>query len=369
MRAILEVNLATLRENYRHVSSVYGGGGYGGAVHAVLKRDAYQLGLARIGPLLAEAGCRGFFVETLSEARRLKTALQRRGYWPCEIYVLTGIGPHSAQAFAGTGISPLIATREELARAAAQSPGLEVGLILETGLGRPGLDAAGLEASAAALSQLQIRHVMSHLADMKQPDSLRNQAQRSEFLRLLQHFPGVGHSLASSAFVFAGAKWHIGAARAGSAILGTRHVDNPAYQTRPAVRLLAPVLSVSQHAAGEVLGYGGLRLTRESRIASIALGYGDGLPAAFWQSSPRLRIAGMLCPLLPELSMMHSFVDVTDLPAGAAAPGTMAEIFGTDPDLDSLAARLGMKPNQLLTQVGGLCQRRYITRPAPAGDC
>ncbi|NPD14913.1 hypothetical protein HOY34_06785 [Xinfangfangia sp. D13-10-4-6] len=65
--------------------------------------------------------------------------------------------------------------------------------------------------------------------------------------------------------------------------------------------------------------------------------------------------------------MMQCFVDVTDLPAAAVTPGTEAEVFGTAPDLNHFAAGLGLKPNYLLTQIGGLCHRRYVTHLP--GDC
>ncbi|NPD14912.1 hypothetical protein HOY34_06780 [Xinfangfangia sp. D13-10-4-6] len=230
LRATLEINLAVIAENYRHLREVYGG-----PVYAVLKRDAYQLGLRRIAPLLAQAGAPGFFVETLAEARLLKTALQRAGNWPCEVYVLTGFGGHPPRAFAQSGLIPMLSTRQEV-RLAAGWPGLEVGLILETGLGRPGLTPADIEASASVLAQLRIRHVMSHLADMNQPEAPRNQAQRAAFLRMATAFPKAGTSLASSAFAFAGPAWRIGAARRGQAARSLA----PAMSKTPPIRPAPP---------------------------------------------------------------------------------------------------------------------------------
>lgn len=358
-RPTLEIDLSAIAANYRDLCRIHGG-----PVHAVVKRDAYRLGLAAIGPLLAREGCREFFVEDLPEGRLLARTLEKAALPRARIHVLGGLGSHRPQDFARHGLLPVIGTRKDLERAASL-PGLPVSLHLETGLHRLGLDAADLEVGAAALSRLKVAHVMTHLAQMAQPEAACNHDQHSEFLALAARFPQAGRSLGSSAFVFAGGPWQTCAARAGSAILGTRHVGNPAYRVRPAVRLTAPVLDVENHPAGRPIGYGRTVLARPSRLAVLMLGYADGLPEAFWAERASARILGSLCPILPEASMMQCFLDVTGLDEDRVKPGDRAEIFGHDPDINGFAEALGVKPNRILTLMGGLVTRRHVNPPPP----
>ncbi|MBW7920585.1 MAG: alanine racemase [Rubellimicrobium sp.] len=360
-RAWLEVDLDAIVANYRDLRAVYGG-----PVHAVLKRDAYGLGLRGIAPVLAGAGCREFFVEDLPEAHRLLAALKAHPCPPPQVHVLAGLGGRPPRAFAVKGVRPVLGSRADVARATAV-PGMAVTLQFDTGLARPGLTPDDLAALGPALARLDVVHVMSHLAVMGDPDAVSNHDQRRRFLAMAAAFPQAGQSLPSSAFVFAGPGWRIGAARAGSAVLGTRHVANPAYRTRPAVRMLAPVIDIRDHPAGRRIGYGRHTLPRPSRLGTLMLGYADGLPDAFWSRAPAVEVAGRRCPILPEVSMMQCFVDLTGLPDSALPRARVAVVFGGGQDINAFAGRLHTQPNRIITGTGASVPRRHVTGARETG--
>jgi alanine racemase len=116
--------------------------------------------------------------------------------------------------------------------------------------------------------------------------------------------------------------------------------------------------------AGAGVGYGlTFRADRATRIATIPVGYADGLPrclgnrGAFW-------IAGVRAPIVGRVSMDSITLDVTDVPPEVLYPGAPVEVIGPHQTLDQLAADAGTISYELLTQLG----RRYhrIVLPAKA---
>ncbi|WP_369679133.1 alanine racemase C-terminal domain-containing protein [Siphonobacter sp. BAB-5385] len=107
----------------------------------------------------------------------------------------------------------------------------------------------------------------------------------------------------------------------------------------------------------ETVGYGrrGV-LSRDSRIATIAIGYADGFDRKFSRGTGKVLIQGQLCPIVGNICMDMSMVDVTDIDC---SEGDEVIIFGDYPSIRDLASWSGTIPYEILTNVGERVSRVF----------
>ena len=358
---LFHIDLAAIGDNFRTLRARYSGRD----LSAVVKSDAYGLGLERVARSLAAAGCRTFWVNDLDEAVRLRVAVPT-----AKVYVLFGLGLHSPTNFAGTGTIPVLASLQEVELcsefAARSGHPISVAIQLDTGLGRLGLiqsDVERLVEQPGLLEPLAVDCWISHLAAFNVPDDPMNEVQRRLLLDWVGRLPAAPISLSSSSGLFMGDDWHFDIARAGSALFGVQTSVRWQDGLKPCYRLTAPILRVAELPAGNRIGYHGMTaLERNSSIATIALGYGNGLPQRFADAA-RAYVGDVSAPFVGGMSMNLSMLDVTDFPAGLAGRGTVVEVLNAGQGVDTIAGELGFAPNVLLTQIGASCRRRYTGDP------
>jgi alanine racemase len=246
---------------------------------AVVKANAYGLGLEPVTGKLAKAGCKTFFVADIAEARRARIRAREAA-----IYVLNGFSPPAADAFAELNAQPVINSTAELAEwdafVTAQNWRGGAAIHVDTGMNRLGISAD--EAAALALRLQQENHgitlLMSHLAcaEIAGHPLTANQIRLFRELRMLYH--GVPASLANSSGIYIGDTAHFDLARPGAALYGINPTPGQTNPMRNVVELTGRILQVRKVAQGETVGYGAAWTARRaSRIAVVALGYADGL--------------------------------------------------------------------------------------------
>ena len=335
---------------------------------AVVKADAYGCGLEPVAKALARAGCKTFFVADLDEARRARAAAP-----DAAIYVLGGLMPGTGPAFAEINARPVIGNLLELAEwdafvAAAEWNG-GAALHVDTGMNRLGVtpDEAAALAPRIRAENHGIALLMSHLACAQTPEHPLNRKQIDLFREIRLLYRGIPSSLANSSGVFLGDAAHCDVVRPGVALYGVNPTPGRANPMRPVVGLQARILQVRHVARGEGVGYDAAWTARHaSRIAIVAVGYGDGFPraAGATDSTPGVDaiIAGKRCPIAGRVSMDLIAIDVSDLPEGAARRGEMATLIGDGISVDTVANIAGTIGYEILTRLG----RRYhrIYRPA-----
>jgi alanine racemase len=356
-RARFSVDLGAIACNWRLVCDAVPGA----AVAAVLKRDAYGLGLETVTPTLVRAGCRRFFVGGAEEGRLL-----RRLAPGAEIYLIDGLDGARPEDLAGGGMIPVIDSLEALARCGT---GVEtVALLVDSGIGRIGLTAAEvarLEREPRLLAGRRVALILTYLAGFARPETPENRAQLAAFRELAARLPAAPLSAATSSFAFAGPDWHLDMVRVGSALWGVRTAEVPGYDPAAVVTVEAPVVAVRDIARGDSLGYCRYRAARAMRVATLAIGYSDGLPAEL-AAGAVVFVGGWPVPLVAEVTMTLSTIDVGGLPPGRPTRGEMVEIVGTHADINALGAALGLNPNRLLAAFGAALPRRYINPSSEA---
>jgi alanine racemase len=325
---------------------------------AVVKANAYGLGLEPVTTQLARAGCRAFFVADISEARRVRARAREAA-----IYVLNGFVPEAAAAFAELNVRPVINSMTELAEwdafVAAHKWGGGAALHIDTGMNRLGISA---EEAAALAPRLQYENhgialLMSHLACAESPDHPLNSSQIRLFRELRMLYHGVPASLANSSGIFLGEVAHFDLARPGAALYGINPTPGRENPMRGVVKLAARILQVRKVQPGETVGYGAAWTARRaSRIAVAALGYADGILRA--ASGIRANgggaaiVATKRCPIVGQISMDLTCIDISDLAEGAVHRGDLATFIGPEIPVDEVAASAGTIGYEILTRLG-----------------
>lgn len=351
---LLTIDLAALCRNYRALEARLAPA----RAAAVVKADAYGLGVARVAPVLFEAGCRDFFVAHLGEALALKDLLPGEA----RVFVLNGLQPGAEARGAQAGIVPVLNSLDQAKAwsSLARETGRELPAVLQfdTGMARLGLspgEARALEADPSLLHGIRLLFLMSHLASADEPDNPQNAEQLAELRRFAARFPDASVCLANSGGIFLGPEYHGVLARPGIALYGGAPTSNAPSPTLPVVRLDVRVIQTREVPAGTRVGYGGSFVTeRTARLATIAAGYADGLPHSL-SNRGAAYFGGTRLPIVGRVSMDMITLDISELAPAALRPGNLVEIIGPHQTLEQLAADAGTISYEILTRLG----RRY----------
>ena len=361
-RAVLRIDLAALRANWAVLNQQAGPAECAG----VVKADAYGLGLEPIARALTEEGCRTFFVATLDEGRRARVIQPGAA-----VYILDGLLPGAEAHYAGFDLRPVLSSEPELRDWARYCRGigrhLPAAVQLDTGMNRLGLRPEEVERVAAEpelFAAFKMTLVMSHLACADEQESPMNEAQRTLFDRLRAKLPVAPSSLSNSGGTFLGSKYHYDLVRPGIAVYGGRAFEGGINPMKPVVSLSARILQLRDCEPGEAVGYGAtFKVTRPSRMATIACGYADGFLRALSGPSGHPGPVGFIgphpVPVVGRVSMDLITVDVTDVPADLAARGNWVEVMGGRVTLDDLTDRAGTIGYELLARLSKRVHRIY----------
>jgi alanine racemase len=358
---ILTIDLAAIEANWKTLASMT----VPVECAAVVKANGYGCGLEPVTRTLFRAGCRTFFVADIAEARRVR-ALARDAV----IYVLNGLMPGLAPAFAADYLRPVINSTTELAEwdafVAINNWRGGAALHVDTGMNRLGLT---VEEAVAVAPRLQSENhgftlLMSHLACAEIPDHPMNDRQIRLFREIRLLYRGVSSSLANSSGIFLGGAAYCDLVRPGVAIYGVNPTPGKKNPMRPVVDLKGRIIQVRPVNKGDTVGYGAaFTAARPSRIAVVAVGYADGFlrsaSAARGKPAAEVIIAGKRCPLAGRVSMDLLAVDVSDLAEGAVRRGDLATLIGDGVSVDDLAAGMGTIGYEVLTNLGRRYHRVY----------
>ncbi|MGO1117117.1 alanine racemase [Rhodovibrionaceae bacterium A322] len=356
--AHLTIDLPAIRENYQRLRQQLNGL----PCAAVVKADAYGLGLERVGPVLAQAGAETFFTAHLGEALSLRRVLPEQ-----QIFVLGGLMAGAEEEHLAHGICPVLNSLEEIRRysqlAKTRNQPLRAALQLDSGMSRLGLPPKELELlldDPTALDGVAVDIVMSHLACADEPDHPLNQQQLNSFRKARARLPFGRASFANSSGIFLGSEYHFDLGRPGVALYGGNPTPDAPNPMRQVVRLQGKILQVREIDAGQCVGYGAAFISqRPSRIATVGVGYADGYlrslsnqGQAWFETTP--------LPLAGRVSMDLITLDVTDLPPAQARPGTFVDLLGPNEGVDDVAAKAGTIGYEILTSLGQRYHRLYL---------
>ncbi|KAB2684366.1 alanine racemase [Brucella tritici] len=355
--SVVRISLPAVSENFTRISAALGPAECG----SVIKADAYGLGDVLVARTLSLAGCRVFFVATFNEAVRIRSALPV----DAAIYILNGISAGLERECHELGLKPVINSIDQAVSWAESCKitkrASRAALQIDTGMARMGISLVELTEAqrSGLLSQFKLDLVMSHLAVADEPHHPGNAAQLDAFREASRYFHGTRRSLANSAGIFLGRDYHFDLCRAGAALYGM-NISPLMPPLSSAIQLHACVIQVRTVPAGSYVGYGWTFATsRETRLATVALGYADGLSriasnnAALWFGNQRLPVVG-------RISMDSLTIDITDAGKQGPGPGDYVEVIGPHQTVEEIAGMSSTINYEILAGLGPRISRLYV---------
>jgi alanine racemase len=320
-------------------------------VMAVVKANAYGHGL--VPTALALGGADAFAVARLEEGLALRAA----GI-TAPIVLLEGVFTAAQlEEAAHHGLELVVhdALQIELLEQMRGKHRFVLWIKIDTGMNRLGFPAGEFAAALERVRRLtpaplEIR-LLTHLACANERDDGKTQAQLVCFRQATQ---GLGYavSIANSAGLFGSVRLGCDWVRPGLALYGASPFADCAATDlglKPVMTLATSVIAVRRVARGESVGYGGAWVAaRDSLIAIIAAGYGDGLHRSLAGGTPVL-VDGERAPLAGRVSMDMLAVDVSGL--REVHVGTPAVLWGPGLPVDEVARHAGTIPYELLCSV------------------
>ncbi|WP_037353389.1 alanine racemase [Selenomonas sp. FC4001] len=329
-----EVSLQALRHNYREIKKQLAAGV---KLCAVVKANAYGHGAVAAARVAVEEGAEYLAVATLSEGIEL-----RQAGFTTPILVLGLVMPEDAKDVVDYELTQVVcelSLAEALSREAVrQQKKARVHLKVDTGMGRIGVrpeEIGDLSASIAKLPNLAIEGMFSHFAMADCKDKSYTQKQLAAFKEAVAAVEGRGVKLAirhiaESAAILEIPEAHFDMVRAGVIQYGlwpSEEVTHP-IDLQPVMSLKAKVVWLKTLHKGESIGYGRQFIAeRESRIATLPIGYADGYIRAYGKEG-FVEIRGQKAPIAGRVCMDQVMVDVTDI--ADVEIGDVVTLFGSD---------------------------------------
>jgi alanine racemase len=354
-----QIHLDRLAHNMRLLQAAAGGR----PLWPAIKANAYGHGAEIIARQLVRLG-----YDTLCVAHIVEAAALLEAGIDATFVILSATLPEHAEAIVAHRCEPVICTlemAEALARAAeAAGRPVPVHLKVDTGMGRIGVrpdDVAAFLERCRDLPALRLRGLMSHFPRADETDKAYSLAQLERFQRVAEATSGYGiefRHMANSAALLDLSESHFDAVRPGIAMYGLRPSAGVA---NPLVRELQPVLEwksritfLKEVPAGTGLSYGhAFHAERDSLIATVPVGYGDGLMRRLSNDMDVL-VRGRRCSQVGRITMDQSLVDVTTL-RGHVRPGDEVVLIGRQGEeeitADELANKLGTINYEIVTTI------------------
>ncbi|MDE3193315.1 MAG: alanine racemase [Chloroflexota bacterium] len=356
---VADVDLDAIAHNMHAVAT------HGEQVIAVVKADAYGHGYEAVGRTLVDEGAAMLAVFTVDEG-----ALLRRSGIEAPILILGGITePAETEIVTRLGLTVTVwdLDRARLLSSAAGTTA-RVHVKVDTGLMRLG---APLEAAVEriqrirALPNLAVDGVFTHFAtaDEENDSFTVEQVRRFEsVLAALDERPAFVHAAASAGAVAVDTRSVCNAVRPGLALYGLHAAPHLAtIDLRPALEWRSRVHRVAWARAGAGVSYGHeYRLARDGRIATVPVGYGDGLPRAAGRHA-RVLVRGRALPIAGRVAMDLIMLDVTDVPDVREGDEVVliGEQDGARRSAEDLAEACGTINYEVVTNIRPRVARRY----------
>lgn len=243
----------------------------------------------------------------------------------------------------------------------------KVHIKIDTGMHRLGFGPEDVEALVMLLRERQnlaVASIFSHLAaaDEKAHDEFsRQQGQRfREMADRISSGLGINpiYHLLNSAGVLRLPELQFDMVRLGIGLYGIDPTDEHSERLRPVASLKTIISQVRHISEGESIGYGRRgKAERPLTVATLALGYADGFSRAFSQGVGRVLVNGMRAPVIGNVCMDMTMVDITGIPA---KEGDEVIIFGNGLPIQELASSINTIPYEILTNASERVKRVFV---------
>ncbi len=365
-KAIVDLGAITfnIKSLKRHVGS-------GPLFMAVVKADAYGHGIVPVAKTAIKAGADWLGVAMVEEAILLRSAGIES-----PILVLGEAVPQGAGLFVENNITATVCSAETLdaMNEAAESSGTKaaVHIKVDTGMGRIGLspeEVLPFVERTRSLRNVYLEGIFSHFAAADEEDKGYAHKQLEKFKDVLATLEERGiripiRHLAGSAATIELRESHFDMVRPGISIYGaypSPEVDH-SVPLKPAMAFVTAITFLKEVSEGTAISYGRTFVTkRQSRIATLPVGYGDGYPRLL-SNKGEVLVAGKRAPVVGRVCMDMTLIDVTHIPE--ASLGSEVVLFGRQGDeeilVDEIAAKAGTISYEVLCNITNRVPKEYV---------
>ncbi len=360
--AWVEIDAGAIRHNLRLIRKLAGRA----RVYAVCKGDAYGFDAATIAQLVAAEGIDALACGDADDVRAIRAAGVAL---PILLY-----GSTTAEHLPALAALDVIVTAHDPATLAnCLAHDLAFSVKLDAGFNRLGFRAEDLHhvlAAAQAHPAARVHGVYTHLADMDDPASMAAQMQRFNMLAAridAAGWRGLERMVASSRVMIAAPELALDAVNPGRLVYGIFEEPwNRMVDARSALASVkARIIALKRVAAGTVLGYGGIAVTRDTLLAVIPFGFGDGYPRL--PAGGTALVRGQRAALVGPRHTEHSILDVTDI--ADVALGDEVVLLGMQGSetiqIHELVAHTGVPLIELVPRLACNPRRVVLDQPPP----
>lgn len=362
-----EISLPNLRFNLRALARRSKA-----PVWCVLKADGYGHGSKACARTLERAGAGGICVVLMEEGIELRNA----GI-TLPILVMGGFYGRAYSELLAHQLTPVLCEPSQIEELSAEiryrgAEPTKVHIKFDTGMGRLGAIEGQIAPLASALKlnpEVRLSGLMTHFAGAdNSEESIHEQLRRfdvmTELLRNQGAVPELRHAANSAALLRCPAS-HLDLVRPGIGLFGVEPVAGMAQELRPVMRVASSIVAVREVGRGHSVGYGSTwTAERPSRVATVPIGYADGLARASSNRGAFL-VRGKRAPIAGTVSMDMTTIDVTDIPGAIVGDdvtvlGAQSGPLGQDEiTAAEIAAVQGTIPWEVLTAVSRRVPRFY----------
>lgn len=338
----ITIDTTALQDNFKFLKNKVG---VNCQTAAVVKADAYGLGVDVAIPALEQAGAKFFYVAHFSEA------LKVRELTGLPIAVLGGLPKGAADDYKHHKIIPVLNSPEDIDYCPADLPSI---WHIDTGMNRLGLNIDDVQNLASHAKSLPIL-MMTHFTSSDDVYSKHTTEQIIKFDACIAGLPKpfqiTPQSICNSSGIFR-VNAHRAQVRPGIALYGANPTPEKSNPMLPVVTLQTQILQIRQGKKGETVGYNQTEtLTRDTTLATVGLGYADGFfrtgsskAKFYWHEQP--------CKIMGRVSMDTIIVDIGNLTnCPTPAQGDWLEVIGQTQSVDQLASDLGTISYEVLTSL------------------
>ena len=369
-RAWVEIDLEALAYNVSDICSRLPDGC---RLMAVVKADAYGHGAVRVAERLEREGVAAFAVATICEGIQL-----RKSGLKGDILVMGYTSPKDAGLLGEYRLTQLVVDADHAMALNGTGHKIRVHVAIDTGMRRLGADFKSSDEVEKTFrcDNLTVEGIATHLASSDSLDNGDIDFTKTQMARFFEVADKLGRKGYDVGVLHAQASYGIynfpeiacDYVRAGIALYGVMSHDaqtsiRPAL--RPVLSLRAVVARVKKIGAGDSVSYGRtFTADKQMCIATVCIGYGDGVPRQMSGNGGMCIVNGHKVPIVGRICMDLLMVDVTD--AGTVKAGDIVTLIGRDGDeeirCEDFAAASDTITNDILCRLGSRLPRVYLDR-------
>ena len=361
MQSILEISLKKIKSNWEKINKYSNF-----KASAVVKANAYGFGLEEIAMALNQSGCNFFYVAQIEEGIKLRHVLKSK---KIKIGVLEGMLYHPEE-YKKNNLIPVINNLNQLKnfiKFKKLSPEIKSILHIDTGMNRLGLDKNELEhvlRDISSISSVHFEYIMTHFSNSNVRNDNFNNIQYEKILKLNRCFNNQKISLSNTGGILLDKKFILDQTRPGIGIYGydangKNIILNKKKLNFPAV-LKVPILQIRFGKKGEEVSYGRTEiLNRDSKLATIGIGYADGI-LRLLKKNVNITVNGKLCQIVGSITMDSLIVDITDVETKNLKVGSYLELINEDFLINLNKCKSNLSLYELFTLISNRVIRKYV---------